>query len=561
MKKTFTIAALLAAATFLAVSCDKENHESTTPAKKHTIEFTTDNVDSRTAFGEKEGDKYPTLWTATDKVHIWTGDDYSASSADVTPSADGRTAQFSYETTVPESGSTVCYNAISTVGGRLYQRYKEYDITIPTTQTPTAVSCDPAAQFVFATSGDIGADVTNVKLHFNHVLAYGKFSVKNLAADAGAVSAVSVTASTSLAGGFEIYYSESPMRLKAGRSASSKITIATTSLDDIWFACAPADLSGTTLEIKVTAENGDYVKKIDLTGKTFNLEAGKVAEFSVDMAGITPPKTAGKFTIGSESVSCFGALVSYEFSRWNRYMTVYVGENSGSTTSDMTSGNYISIQLNLAEIDDLTDFSFKDCSISYQTSSYGSAYYNTGKGSFSLSNGNLKFTITDAKMPEGWSYDPTLPFSISYDGPCTTTASSSSFNTYLSSTSKYNTVTTLYAVEGAEPAVFMGGSADTASAAAITDCPFGFKFTIPAAEQGKLLDASTSAAKVEVYDYTAKKTYTSASGDIACYKLSDDKVLLFAFVYFDDSKSDYVELSVALAPQATADADIAPKAE
>lgn len=564
MKTTFSTFALLASAAVLSVSCNKEADNTQDTILKHVVEFTAETADSRTAFGEKNGENaYPTLWTAEDKVHVWSDTDYSASSADVTPSADGRTARFSATLTAPEAGQTACYNAITTNKGRLYSRSKEYDIAIPAAQTPTAASCDSAAQFAFATSGEVGAEATNISLHFTHITAYGKFSIKNLAADAGAVSSVSVSAESPLAGSFEVYYKESPMRLKAGRSAVSKITIATSSLDDIWFACAPADLSGTTLEIKVSAEGGDYTKKIDLTGKTLKFEAGKVSEFAVDMAGITPPKSAGKFTIGSESVSCFGSVVEYEFGRWSKSMTIYIADNEGTTKSQMTSGSYLSISFDLSTIADLADFSFENVSITYQTSSYGSAYYNNGKASVAMTDGNLKFTITDAKMPEGWSYDPTLPFSVSYDGPCTSICSASSFNTYINSSSKYNSsITTMFAAETAERTIFMAGSEGSpATAAAIADCPYGVKITVPAAEQGKILDVATSQAKTEFYDYAAKTTRTALSGNISYYKLSDGIAFIYARVFLDADEKDYVEVNIACKPVATTDTDIAPKAE
>lgn len=565
MKTTFSTFALLASAAVLSVSCSKEADNTQNTVLKHVVEFTAEPADSRTAFGDKtENGTYPTFWTAEDKVHVWKDGDYSASSADVTPSADGRTAKFSIEMTIPTGGgNTVCYNAVTTNKGRLYGSRKEYDIVIPSSQTPTAASCDSAAQFAFATSGEVGADATSVNLHFKHITAYGKFSIKNLAADAGAVTSVSISASESMTGGFEVYYQESPMRLKATRSATSKIAINTASLDDIWFACVPVDLSGTTLEIKVVAENGDYTKKIDLTGKTLKFEAGKVSEFSVDMAGITPPKTAGKFVIGGESVSCFGALVEYKFDRWNKYATIYIADNEGTTKSQMTSGSYFSISFDLSTIADLTNFSFENVSITYQTSSYGSAYYNNGKASVAMTDGNLQFTITDAKMPEGWSYDPTMPFSVSYDGPCTSICSASSFDTYINGTSKYNSsITTMFAAESAERTVFMAGSEGTpATAAAIADCPYGVKITVPAAEQGKILDAATSQTKVEFYDYANKTTRTAASGNISYYKLSNEIAFVYARVFLDKDEKDYVEVNIACKPIASDETDIAPKAE
>ena len=64
-------------------------------------------------------------------------------------------------------------------------------------------------------------------------------------------------------------------------SASSTISLLTSKVTDIFFACAPADLSDGKLDITVTTENGTYEKSIDLTGKTLKFESGKISKFTV----------------------------------------------------------------------------------------------------------------------------------------------------------------------------------------------------------------------------------------------------------------------------------------
>lgn len=65
-------------------------------------------------------------------------------------------------------------------------------------------------------------------------------------------------------------------------SASSTISLLTNKVSDVFFACAPADLSGGKLDITVTTKNGTYEKSIDLTGKTLKFESGKISKFTVN---------------------------------------------------------------------------------------------------------------------------------------------------------------------------------------------------------------------------------------------------------------------------------------
>ena len=51
--------------------------------------------------------------------------------------------------------------------------------------------------------------------------------------------------------------------------------------DDVWFITVPTDLSGTDLTVKVSTDKNDYIKTIDLTGKTLTFERADIARFTV----------------------------------------------------------------------------------------------------------------------------------------------------------------------------------------------------------------------------------------------------------------------------------------
>ena len=70
-------------------------------------------------------------------------------------------------------------------------------------------------------------------------------------------------------------------------------------MSDIFFACAPADLSGGKLDITVTTNNGTYEKSIDLTGKTLKFESGKISKFTVN--GFTKKESDEVYTLVTDA--------------------------------------------------------------------------------------------------------------------------------------------------------------------------------------------------------------------------------------------------------------------
>ena len=69
--------------------------------------------------------------------------------------------------------------------------------------------------------------------------------------------------------------------------SESYINLTTNSVENVWFAIAPVDLSNTTMTIEVTTDKGVYSKSVTFpAGRA--LVAGHIAQMSFDFAGITP---------------------------------------------------------------------------------------------------------------------------------------------------------------------------------------------------------------------------------------------------------------------------------
>lgn len=276
MKKlTYIIA--IATSVLAMASCQKEQNV-TNSDDLTVVSFSTSEIQTKTAFGDKTAEgKYPTLWTGDEKVGVAYNGGY-VNKENITSSTDGKSASFEIAFAQDADATNHNFYAISPAEAFLSMNKDSAKghIKIETTQTPGEGTCDPAAQVIAASHKSETFD-TQVNLAFSHVTAYGNLSII-LPENAGAVSKISLTSSKNIAGRF--YYDFNGSLEES--TASATISLLTSKVSDIFFACAPADLSSGKLDITVTTENGTYEKSIDLTGKTLKFESGKISKFTAN---------------------------------------------------------------------------------------------------------------------------------------------------------------------------------------------------------------------------------------------------------------------------------------
>lgn len=257
-------------------SCQKEQNV-TNSDDLTVVSFSTSEIQTKTAFGDKTAEgKYPTLWTGDEKVGVaYNGG--SVNKENITSSTDGKSASFEIAFAQDANATSHNFYVISPADAFLGMNKDgaKGNIQINASQTPGEGTCDPAAQVIAASHKSETFD-TQINLAFSHVTAYGNLSIV-LPEEAGAVSRISLTGSKNIAGRYYFDFNGS----LSENSASSTISLLTSKVTDIFFACAPADLSGGKLDITVTTENGTYEKSIDLTGKTLKFESGKISKFTV----------------------------------------------------------------------------------------------------------------------------------------------------------------------------------------------------------------------------------------------------------------------------------------
>lgn len=293
MKKlTYIIA--IATSVLAMASCQKEQNV-TNSDDLTVVSFSTSEIQTKTAFGDKTAEgKYPTLWTGDEKVGVaYNGG--SVNKENITSSTDGKSASFEIAFAQDANATSHNFYVISPADAFLGMNKDSAKghIKIETTQTPGEGTCDPAAQVIAASHKSETFD-TQVNLAFSHVTSYGNLSII-LPENAGAVSKISLTSSKNIAGRF--YYDFNGSLEES--TASSTISLLTSKVSDIFFACAPADLSGGKLDITVTTENGTYEKSIDLTGKTLKFESGKISKFTVN--GFTKKESDEVYTLVTDA--------------------------------------------------------------------------------------------------------------------------------------------------------------------------------------------------------------------------------------------------------------------
>ncbi|MBQ2417154.1 MAG: hypothetical protein II282_03045, partial [Alistipes sp.] len=171
MKNLFKSMMAIAVAAMSFAACSTDVTEDIAPVEKFTVKINAVSPESRTVFGDLNEGKYPTLWTGDETIkaalnmaNLYGKDPISLTSV----SDDKKTATFEASFTDDASGSYTIY-AVSpaSAANGLDTQYKSWTIVVPTEQTPTATSCDPAAQILVGKSATTTSVPSEVTMNFN----------------------------------------------------------------------------------------------------------------------------------------------------------------------------------------------------------------------------------------------------------------------------------------------------------------------------------------------------------------------------------------------------------
>lgn len=171
-------------------------------------------------------------------------------------------------------------------------------LTVPQVQTPTATSYDPAADIMVSAQPVVTEEIPNkISFQFSRMVALVNMTVTGIT-PGEKIEKITVISSAKPAGTvtFKVHEANT-VENAVWYNNYEDITLdmggrVATGNDDVWFVTVPTDLSGTDLTVKVSTDKNDYIKTIDLTGKTLNFERANIARFTVkDLTVAEKPKT------------------------------------------------------------------------------------------------------------------------------------------------------------------------------------------------------------------------------------------------------------------------------
>lgn len=306
MKLFIKCGVALVGLTGLFFSCQKAEEEAEKPLliseNAVTISFSAGTAGTRTTFQDPVDGSYPTVWTENDaevSVSLNLG---KPRPAEVLPTSDFLKATFSVSYSDPgEAPYTFYVVSPSSAVLSMSRSRQSWNIMIPAIQTPTAVSVDEAAQVLVAKSEEVTDVTATVDVVFDHLTAYGRFTLKNVGKalenvgySGAKIVSVDFTAEDAFAGSWYYNVEDASMTpkdpsytvtVKLGEVADQNL------IENVWFSCLPMDMSEKTLKIRVNTDKGSIERTITFpAGCAFS--AGKIARFTANMESATIATTA-----------------------------------------------------------------------------------------------------------------------------------------------------------------------------------------------------------------------------------------------------------------------------
>lgn len=383
MKNLFGKIMFVAVAAMAFASCSNDEIFVAPETEGFEVSINANTTDTtRSAFGEYNADSrtYPTLWEGNETWFAAINDKYTESISTITFSDDLKSANanFTLESnpTASADGTYTLYALSPASAWSSYHFTNDYlrFYIARNIQTPTAVSCDPASQVLFAKSEAMDS-ADSFDVNFEHLSAYVKFSFTNVA-EGGVVSSVSVTSEdVNLAGRYQ--YTPSTGALAEYDRLEKSITLLTNSTENLWLAVAPVDVSGKVLTFSITTDKGILAKEVTMPA-TAKFESGKVVTFNVNMEGIEYPTAEDAETW--QLITNLADITDGEYLIAGKSQAGNIIYLPSTTTSSAPSQKIISVQgLDLSSTDEFTTALIPD------------------DARFTFSGSSSKMTITNAE--------------------------------------------------------------------------------------------------------------------------------------------------------------------
>lgn len=461
MKKIFTKLMLLAVAATALASCaiDDTNDVATLPGVEVSINATTTDV-SRSVFGELNGTTYPTLWEGNEAWAITVNERYGKlNNSDITFSEDGKTANakrtFDGDGIAAADTYTLYlvspYDACSKPGATS-------TLTINAAQTPSTTSCDPAAQVLVATATAEGNPYFETTFH--HATAYGKFSFVNLNLNGATVQNITIESEVAFVNKFT-YAFDGGTLTDAG--ASKLLTLATDATENLWFACAPVDVSGKKLTFTINTSNGPLSKVVTMPANSV-FKSGVVAQFGVDMKDAQFAEQVKWELVTDAGALAVGSQIIIAAPEANYALSTNQASNNRTATAITKDGNYLadpSSDVQIITLEEGTVAGTFAFNVGTQGYLYASSSSSNRLHSSTTKNDNCSWKITIADngeatvLAQGTSSRNFMRYNANNGSPI--------FNCYASNTTT-GTLVAIYTLPSTDPAIVASNIEVTAEA-------------------------------------------------------------------------------------------------
>lgn len=305
--------ALLVTLAFLAVAAGCRMQEEAPELKKNGgsgIHFVarTDAL-TRTVFGEPEGTSYPTYWTGNETVGISLNYECQEE-AEISVDETRTMAEFDY--TAAETAASYSFFVITPASALEMPSpsRKALRVTVPAVQKPLPSSVDEGAQVFYAKTSTYTEKPASLDVRFNHLTAYGKLSLRNVT---GTPLRLTLVSDQALSGTCYVSMENGAVLTRDGAHSLTidleNLAVSGGNLDDIWFACLPANLVGTPLTVLLeTAEGNTYKRTVPQLGEAMNFVSGRIIRFSVNMESAEENQTPASADV--LNYDTYGAYIS-----------------------------------------------------------------------------------------------------------------------------------------------------------------------------------------------------------------------------------------------------------
>ena len=304
MRKYFILTASILA--FFAQSCATENTTDIAPEKTTSIEIEADGGDLSRTYVDNDiirwhetGEQLNIIYFAdesTSRRQSATHTDYSI--------VDNR-ALFTADFTTTDGATKYTFGAFYSYAFK--STTSSISLYSLTEQTPTENSYDPKGDILVSKEPVVVYGTPDkVQFTFARLVAFAKMTLKGINAGEK-IEKIVFSSPTKPAGAVTVKVHEAGTLDKAvWYNNYEDITLnmgnrIATGEDVVWFTTVPTDLSGSSFKVTVVTDKNNYVKEVDLTGKTLTFERANIAKFTVkDLAIQEKPKAFKLLTDVSE---------------------------------------------------------------------------------------------------------------------------------------------------------------------------------------------------------------------------------------------------------------------